>query len=291
MKKVQDNQNVSLENTEKNAESSKERNRRVTVDYNISHGINMAYRHTHIQYEYLFIRQGRVTIENNGSKITVNGPCMIIHKPFTLHRAFTDGNVTYERYIIYFDQAVISELEPWISKLRKVTSDSISIMQFDDGISERITSVCSKLLETYRSGKYRRCELLLAMLTDVICESSKDSITYQSSVENKYVAEAMNYIGEHYSENILIEELARRLFVSRAKLISDFKKYNGITIKQYIQLTRINYAKLMLSSGSSITETAQSCGFCDDSHFVYTFRKLVGVTPKTYVTDSGSTNE
>ena len=291
MKKIQENQNSRSGSPKNNQASEKAESRRVIVDYNTSYGFNMAYRHTHIQYEYLFIRQGRVTIENNGSKITVCGPCIIIHKPFTLHRAFTDGDVTYERYIINFDQSVITDLEPWISKLRRITSNSISIMQFDEGVCERITDVCSKLLDTYREGRHRRCELLLGILTDLICESAKESITYQSSVENKYVAEAMNYIGKHYSENILIEDLAKRLFVSRAKLISDFKKYNGITIKQYIQLTRINYAKLMLTSGASITETAQNCGFCDDSHFVYTFRKLVGVTPKIYVTDRQNTNE
>ena len=260
--------------------------RGVAIYHNCEKGFSMPLRHSHIQYELLYIKEGRVTIDNNGQQITVNAPYVVIHKPFTLHRATADPSFVYDRYIINFDSELISAFLRWTPDINKITESSIIMIRPDTDSALKLNALCESALKLFEEEKYGKCELFLALILDTVCECRFDGASYSGGVENKYVSEAMNYIDLHYGENILIEDLAKQLFVSRAKLIADFKKYNGITIKQYIQLTRINYAKLMLLSGISITRTAQNCGFCDDSHFVYTFRRLVGMTPKAFVADS-----
>ena len=258
----------------------------VAIYHNCEKGFDMALRHSHIQYELMYIRQGRITIDNNGQQITVNAPYVVIHKPFTLHRAVADPAYVYDRYIINFDSDLISAYLRWTPGINKITENSLSMIRPDAESVLKLDSLCENALRSFEEEKYGKCELFLALILDTVCECPFEGARYLGGIENKYVSKAMNYINLHYGDNILIEDLAKQLFVSRAKLIADFKNYNGITIKQYIQLTRINYAKLMLLSGESITRTAQNCGFCDDSHFVYTFRHLVGMTPKAYVSES-----
>ena len=258
----------------------------VAVYHNSEKGFDMTLRHSHIQYELMFIKEGRVTIDNNGQQITVNAPYVVIHKPFTLHRATSDPSLVYDRYIINFDSELISAFLRWTPDINKITENNISMIRPDADSVLKLNVLCENALRSFKEEKYGKCELFLALILDAVCDCRFDGASYSGSIENKYVSEAMNYIDLHYSENILIEDLAKQLFVSRAKLITDFKKYNGITIKQYILLTRINYAKLMLLSGASITRTAQNCGFCDDSHFVYTFKRFVGITPKAFVSES-----
>ena len=260
--------------------------RAVTIYHNSEKGFSMPLRHSHIQYELLYIKEGRVTIDNNGQQITVNAPYVVMHKPFTLHRATADPSFVYDRYIINFDSELIDTFLRWTPDINKITENNISMIRPDADSALKLNSLCEDTLKSFDEEKYGKCELLLALILDAVCECRFDGACYSGIIENKYVSEAMNYIDLHYGENILIEDLAKQLFVSRAKLIADFKQYNGITIKQYIQLTRINYAKLMLLSGVSITRTAQNCGFCDDSHFVYTFRHLVGMTPKAFVSEA-----
>ncbi len=256
--------------------------KRVMVDYFSSHGFTMPFRHTHLQYEILYIKKGNAIVENNGTRTEVSAPCIVVHKPFTLHRVIVQGTEVYERYVTNFDESLLTSFSTWIPDLVKMTESASTVIALDSQISDRITDIFNEMRTCSEEGIDGRCELLLAYLINIVTSYSGSGVEFTKQVECAYVASAMDYIASHFGENILIEELSKKLFVSRAKFISDFKSYTGITVKQYIQLTRINYAKLMLVSGSSITETAQRCGFCDDSHFVYTFRKLVGMTPRAY---------
>jgi len=256
--------------------------RRLMVEYFNSVGLVMPFRHTHLQYELLFIKKGSVSIENNGVRMDVKGPCLVVHKPFTLHRAVVPPDEKYERFVANFDDSLLQNFKNWIPDLTTITENASTVILLRNDILGKVVELFTELCECSENELDARGEILLIYLLNLVTDYAGTAETCPKQIECAYVARAMDYIGKHFGENILIEDLAKKLFVSRAKFISDFKNYTGITVKQYIQLTRINYAKLMLVSGSSITETAQRCGFCDDSHFVYTFRKVVGMTPRAY---------
>src|SRR5690606_4729631 len=127
-----------------------------------------------------------------------------------------------------------------------------------------------------------RCELHLGLLLDTLTQEYFSSDSMQSNSENSYLTKLLKYLGNNFNRKIKIEELADSFYVSRSKLMSDFKSVFGVTINQYLKLIRINNAKSMLIQGHSITETANVCGFCSDSHFIATFKNITGMTPKTY---------
>ena len=52
---------------------------------------------------------------------------------------------------------------------------------------------------------------------------------------------------------------------------------------QYIAMQKVIRAKHMLKQGYSITSIAMTLGYNSDSHFISTFQKYVGTTPKRYV--------
>jgi len=66
--------------------------------------------------------------------------------------------------------------------------------------------------------------------------------------------------------------------VSRA-----FHRHIGCTISEYVRRARVARAQVLLSKGEhSISEIALACGFCDQSHFTTTFRRLAGAPPQRY---------
>ena len=49
---------------------------------------------------------------------------------------------------------------------------------------------------------------------------------------------------------------------------------------QYVMLSRLNHAKVLLSQTElSVAEVAMQCGYGDVSNFVRRFRQQIGVTP------------
>lgn len=78
-----------------------------------------------------------------------------------------------------------------------------------------------------------------------------------------------------------LERMAETLGVSSQRLNTLFRESWGVSPYQYLLRFRIQKAKELLleDRGRPVKEIAEAVGFQDDSHFVYTFRKLGGMTP------------
>lgn len=264
--------------------------RLIHMEHKITDGFTMPYMHTHVEFEFLYVKEGKITVENNIHRIEVDAPCVVIHRPFMLHRAFTPDKCRYDRYIINFSTDYIARISPWIPHLDRILQGSLSIIKLDAALDLQISRNIALLFQTYQSRNYPRTELEFALLLNYFTDCIRTEQIHNIQDEHSYISEVMDYICHHYGEPLLTEELSRQFFVSRAKLTADFKACTNVTIKQYIQLTRINYAKQMLLAGKNLSEVAQNCGFCDDSHFIHTFRSIVGQTPRAFAMGASTEN-
>ncbi|CAH1195651.1 HTH-type transcriptional activator RhaR [Paenibacillus auburnensis] len=100
---------------------------------------------------------------------------------------------------------------------------------------------------------------------------------------SKTVTTCKDYIYKHIYENISHDDIARKVDLSPKYLSSLFKKEVGITVSEYIQNTKINEAKKLLSlSKTPISEICTLLNFNDQSYFTKVFKKVSGVTPMYY---------
>ena len=87
----------------------------------------------------------------------------------------------------------------------------------------------------------------------------------------------------HYHENIKLEDIANHVYLSPYYFSRTFKKHMDSTPVEYLINYRINNAKKVLhNTDLSINEIAHSCGFNSTSHFITTFKKHVGMSPKKF---------
>jgi AraC family transcriptional regulator, arabinose operon regulatory protein len=95
----------------------------------------------------------------------------------------------------------------------------------------------------------------------------------------------IRYLEENYSNPAIgLAELAEQSGVSPQRLNALFRTTTGLSPYQYLIHLRIQKAKELLINEESFTvkKIATLVGFLDDSHFVYTFRKLENITPERY---------
>ena len=114
----------------------------------------------------------------------------------------------------------------------------------------------------------------------VMSSSGTQGVPYS---ENNLVHSVVEYINEHMLEDISLDEISSIHYVSKNHLCRIFKKQTGTTVVNYIIVRRIAEAKKFLSEGYDVKETCEKCGFNDYSHFIRTFRNIVGVPPKQYI--------
>lgn len=88
---------------------------------------------------------------------------------------------------------------------------------------------------------------------------------------------------ELYPENsISIEEMSCKVSLSKYYFIKNFKHMFGLTPHQFQIQNRVRKAQRLIYKNPTMAEVALSAGFCDQSHLIKQFTKIVGLTPARY---------
>ena len=91
------------------------------------------------------------------------------------------------------------------------------------------------------------------------------------------------YLSEHYTEKIGLENLCFLFGTNKTGLCRDFKAAYGQTVLEYIHYLRIKAAKKMLRERTmTVTEIAESLGFESVHYFCRLFKKHTSLSPTSY---------
>ena len=93
----------------------------------------------------------------------------------------------------------------------------------------------------------------------------------------------LEYLESNLSRELTLRELASIAGLSPYHFARMFKRAIGVAPYRYVLERRVERAKAMLRSpGATLVEVSLSTGFCGQSHFTSTFRRLVGATPMEF---------
>lgn len=113
--------------------------------------------------------------------------------------------------------------------------------------------------------------------------TGKMLVLQKNAILSKPIMLCTDYIYSHINERITINELADYTALSPSYLSRLFKQNLGISISDYIREKKIEKAENLLKySDYSLIDIANYLAFSSQSHFIQTFEKYVGLTPKKY---------
>jgi AraC family transcriptional regulator len=79
-----------------------------------------------------------------------------------------------------------------------------------------------------------------------------------------------------------LDELARLCRLSVRQLTRGFRESRGCSIGEYVANCRLDHAKRLLATDTSVKAVAYSLGFSSPSSFCYAFRKATSETPQQF---------
>lgn len=89
-------------------------------------------------------------------------------------------------------------------------------------------------------------------------------------------------IEEHLSDDLCLETIAGAIGVSPRSLPQAYLHW-GSTVCEYVPSRRVERAKsLLLSIDLAITSISLDTGFSSQSHLATVFRRVMGLTPKSF---------
>lgn len=121
------------------------------------------------------------------------------------------------------------------------------------------------------------CTTLLPYCTTVTPKKTSRKVSEDA------IYACLNYIQEHFSEKITLQELASFVHLQPNYLCALFKERTGRTIFEHITRLRINSAaKLLRSTSLPVNQIAEQCGFSSISFFNRKFTHWHKCSPTEY---------
>lgn len=121
-----------------------------------------------------------------------------------------------------------------------------------------------------------------AMMMMLISRFYSKAITINETNDERVLL-LQQYILQHLSAPLPLEELADMIGVCKDSLIRIFKRETGMTPVEFILNKRIEKAQIaLLTQASSIHDIAIQLGFGNQSYFASLFKRMMGITPLQY---------
>lgn len=108
-----------------------------------------------------------------------------------------------------------------------------------------------------------------------------ESGCYDNLSENLIIEDAINYISNHLSSKIMLNNLCNaKKHITPQYFCRLFKKYTDMRPTEYIRKMRIEYAKqLLVNTDMSICDIASNCGFESTTYFYRCWKQLEKGSP------------
>ena len=93
----------------------------------------------------------------------------------------------------------------------------------------------------------------------------------------------LRHIEDHYGDRLTVEEAAGMCFYSKSHFMKFFRQHMGCSFVDYLNDYRLAMAAgFLASTGDTVTEIAQRCGFDNISYFNRLFKRKYGQAPAAY---------
>ncbi|MFI3325029.1 MAG: AraC family transcriptional regulator [Clostridia bacterium] len=153
----------------------------------------------------------------------------------------------------------------------------------DSLYTEKMTEKLSDILFYVQNNKKLNFFDLSALEYSFLSSLFEASLVKTQKTAPSIIHSALQYIDNHFTETMQIQDLANSLNVSHSYLTRQFTKHLGMPPVQYLLMRKIAYAsQLLLSTDLSCAEISEKTGFYDSTHFNRTFRKIMHITPLKY---------
>lgn len=248
--------------------------------------------HHHDFYEVYFFLGGNVDYSVEGRNYHLLPGDLLLISPMELHqlRIHSDAE-PYERIVLWVNKAFLSSVSTGNASLTRcfdgTRPDHTNLIRLTPTQRAGVSSVLGGLVrENYGEG-YGKDTATMGILLQFLVEVNRLALEGQRRYEAEdksapLMAQVLSYINEHYCEELSLDLLANRFFISKYHLSHEFNRLVGTSVYRYIILKRLIIAKQMLGGGVPPTDAYRNCGFGDYANFYRAFKAEYGISPKQF---------
>lgn len=247
--------------------------------------------HTHDYLEILCILSGRGGYHINEEYISVEAGDILIFNPGVYHEAIVSDK---ENIMTEFFIGITDFQFKGMEKNHLQLKNCNYLFHPDLKLRTRIMKLCNEIAIENHDCQRGRYFMLKAYATQLLLYVIREQLepicpqkgyTFESTSKTYIVEQIINYMDQHYSEKISLDQIAKNMYLSPFYISKIFKSEVGEAPINYLINVRMEKAKEILEKYSdiSIQKVAAEVGYEDAYHFSKLFKKHYGVSPSKYM--------
>lgn len=263
-----------------------------SLSYHVDDSYSMETYHFHNVFEIYFACTGglKYFVENRIYPVEKNDLFVFNHSD--LHRIGIAPGIRYERSIIIFNPDYISSLSTDSTDLLECflnrKPNFSHRLHLTDEQADTYRELFQKAQQQFHTEEYGadvRKKIALAeilLFINRLYRETPNSVPLQTDGGYGKVKPILGYINENIYRKLSLDDISGRFYINKYYLCKVFKETTGFTVNEYITYRRIILASELLRKNIPVSQAAEMTGFQNDSHFITTFKRFVGITPKQY---------
>lgn len=251
--------------------------------------------HWHEEFEFILVQRGVLEVNLENEKIFISPGQGIFINSGVLHATDHRGSVHGKFCSLVFHARLIGgsiDSVFWQKLIQPVQQDSsfrYLYLAGETGWQQKVLRSAAAAWEAVHAEtedyeNVARYELSRAFrFINANRAAAGGAVSGQARLAEERMKRMLQYIEEHYREDMTAAEIAGSISVSESVCLRCFHQVIGTTPIQYVKQLRLQKAAGLLGeTDMKVNRIATECGFSDISYFTRIFREKTGDTPLEY---------
>ena len=242
--------------------------------------------HYHEFYKLLFFISGKGSYFVEGKRYVLAPGDVVLIGKHCVHRPEFSTGAFCERIILYIAPEFLERESSGVCQLTDCFSKEYDhVLRPNENIRKELFSILTNMEQELSSNRYGREILSNGMLLHLLVGIAR-SIFHKEvqkpaplHPKSRRMQDLMAYLDAHLTEELNIDALAEKFYISRFHMMRRFREETGTTIHAYISDRRLMLARDCINEGMAATEACFRCGFGSYSSFSRAYGKFFGTTP------------
>lgn len=239
--------------------------------------------HYHDFHKVVIFISGKATYHIEGKAYNLKPWDILLVDRHAIHRPEIDASIPYERFILWIQNDI-----PWQELLKcfqKANDRSYNLIRLHPSLQEKLKDILLELESVTKSDAFAKDLLAQSLFLQFMIYINRIFLEKQYIFDRKsysfdsQIADILQYINHNLKEDLSVDNLASRYYISKYHLMRKFKEETGFTLHNYIVNKRLLMARTLISEGMPVTKAALESGFSEYSTFSRAYRKQFGTAP------------
>ena len=248
------------------------------------------HRHANL-LQILLIEHGGGEVQYETSMIPFHAPAIIVVPPTMAHGFHFQSSTS--GWVVSFTEDVARTFGDasgdTVARLKRLTMAPVASIAEND--MARLSDLSARLSEERllsREGFHVAVNSYLALIAIEVGRLAMGRGVTAAHYNDTVIEKLLELIEAHFRSRRLLNFYAAKLAMTPDGLSKHVKRMTGATAGQLIRRRVVAEAKRQLAfSDQPINDIAYDLAYADASHFVRSFRKETGVTPRTFRANTG----